>query len=314
MARPGRPRAALLLIALAVAAAGSARAAKVAPAAPAPAPAGIQSPPKASCAARPTGPYAVPRSFTKDTVTVECSDGYRMTGDLIKRGRLRGAAPGVIYLHEDGKDRHAWHAQSVFTAARQMISLALDLRGYGENPGAVGNPAKTASAFTDADYRLMLEDVRDAVAFLAIKPEVEGGKLAIVGADMGANLALLAAGAPWGEAVRVVVAISPSLDWKGLSVRDAIARIPKSTHVYLAAAKDDPASWEACQVIMGLLKGPKDFFQADTGGHGARVFQGRSFHQIPTWLASNLVEPAAPGAGPKGPPARRLPQPARPAR
>ena len=160
----------------------------------------------------------------------------------------------------------------------------------------------------------MLEDVRDAVSFMAIKPEVEGGKLGIVGADMGANLALLAASAPWGEAIRVVVAVSPSLEWKGLSVRDAIARIPKSTHVYLAAAKDDPASWEACQVIMGLLKGPKDFFQADTGGHGSRVFQGHSFHQIPTWLSSNLVESRAPGGPPGSPPVRRLPAPARPAR
>jgi len=280
-----------------------------APSAPASAPPAGGAAPKPGCEMRPTGPYSVPHSFTKDTVTVECSDGYRMTGDYVRRTRLRGALPGVIFLHEDGRDRHAWHAQVVFTAARQMVGLALDLRGYGENPGTVGNPGKTASAFTDADYRLMLEDVRDSVSFLAVKSEIEGGRLALVGADMGANLALLAAGSPWAEAVRVVVAVSPSLEWKGLSVQEAVARIPKSTHVYLAAAKDDPASWNACEVLMGLIKGPKDFYQADTGGHGVRVFQGRAFHMIPTWLAGNLVEPRAPEAAPRG---RRAP--ARPAR
>lgn len=280
----------------------------------APAPAEARPAPKAGCQARPTGPYAVPHSFTKDTVTIECSDGYRLTANLVTRVHRHGTMPGVIFLHEDGKDRLSWHAQLVFAAGRQMAALAPDLRGYGENPGSVGNPSKTASDFKDSDYRLMVEDVRDMIAYLAIKPEVEGGKLGIVGADMGANLALLAAGSPWGEPVRTVIAISPSLEWKGLSVKDAAARIPKSTHVILVAAKDDPASWAACQEIMGLLKGRKDFFQVEAGGHGARILQGRAFHQIPTWLSTDLLEPRAPGAGREGPPVRRLPQPARPAR
>jgi pimeloyl-ACP methyl ester carboxylesterase len=237
---------------------------------------------------------------------VECSDGYRLVGDYLKRSKPRGQMPGVIFLHEDGRDRHEWHSQSIFTAARQCACLALDLRGYGENPGTVGNPAKTASAYTDADYRLMLDDVRDAVAYLAVKSEIAGGRLALVGSGMGANVALLAAGQPWAEAVQVVIAVSPEIEWKGLSVRDAAAKIPSSTRVYLAAAKDDPASWSACETLMGVLRGPKEFWKTDTGGRGLQIFQGHGFHQIPVWLASNLVQADATPAR-----ARPAPRPAR---
>ena len=259
-----------------------------------------------SCA-QPRGPNSVPRGFQKDAVTVECDDAYRMAADYTKRVRPRGPMPGVIFLHEDGRDRHSWHAQTVFTAARGLAALALDLRGYGENPGSVGNPEKTASAFTDADYRLMLGDVRNAVSFLAVKNEVDGGRLALVGSGMGANLALLAAGEPWAEAVQVVIAVSPALEWKGLRVGDAVAKIPKSTRIYLAAAKDDPEGWQACEAFMPLIRGPKEFVKFDTGGRGTALFHGRLFQQIPTWLASNLVQPLPAEELRRSPPVRRIP-------
>jgi dienelactone hydrolase len=199
--------------------------------------------------------------------------------------------PGVILLHELGADRHQWYPLTVMMAGRGMAVLAIDLRGHGENPDAKGNPPVRADALAPDDFSKMLSDVRNAVSYLAMKGEIDGGRIGIAGLSLGANLALLAASQSWAAAVQCVIAVSPGLDYDGIKTEDAAKNIPAGKHVYLAAARDDAYSFESATTLHALLAGPKEFMQIESGGHGAKLFSRGLVPQIPMWLATTLVTP-----------------------
>lgn len=256
----------------------------------------------AKCAAPgATGPYHIPRGFSADIVTVECDDGYKLAADWIRRGRMTRKMPGVIYLHQAGRDRHSWYPLTIQTAGRGMAVLALDLRGHGENPAAAGNPSTKAAGLGPDDYKKMVADVRNAVSYLAIRNEVDGGRIALVGSGLGANLALLTAGESWAEAVTCVIAVSPTLDDHGLAPLEAVKRIPKSRAVYLAAARDDAASWTACETLVPQIKTLKEFFQVETGGAGVALFGKGLFQKIPAWLYDAVLQPSLAAQGAAAP-------------
>ena len=269
--------------------------------------------PGAKCATRgaPMGPYHIPRGFSSDIVTVECDDGYKLAGDWLRRARMPRKMPGVIFLHEAGKDRHAWYPITLQSAGRGMAVLALDLRGSGENPTATGNPTTKMADLTPEDYARMLGDVRNAVAYLAIRNEIDGSHLALVGSGVGANLALMAAGESWAAAVTCAIALSPSLDDHGLKPLEAVKRIPKSCAVYLAAAKDDPEGWAALDAFAPLLKNHPEEFRVDAGGRGTALFGRGLFQKLPGWLHQSVLLPSlaaqgiVPGAAPAQPARRK---------
>lgn len=238
------------------------------------------------------GGFHIPRGFNADVVTIECDDGYKLAGDSIRRGRMNRKMPGVVFLHQEDKNRKSWYPLTIQSAGRGMAVLALDLRGAGENPSAHGNPATKLADLSSTEYRTMVQDVRNAVSHLAIRNEVDGGRIALVGTGLGANLALLAAGESWAEAVTCVVAISPTLDHHGLAPLEAVKRIPKSKAVYLAAARDDAAGWTACEAFAPVCKGLKEHFRAETGGHGVALFGQGLFQKIPGWLHESVIKPS----------------------
>lgn len=269
-----------------------------APQAPAGPPTGIRPP-----GLQGTGPWRVPQGINTEVVTIECTDGYVLSADSLRRARLRGKVPGVIFLHDRNEERHQWYPLTIQSAGRGFSVLAPDLRGHGENPDHIGNPPLKAADLTASDYQTMLDDVRNAVSSLAIKNDVEGGRIALLGFGLGANLALMVAGESWAEAVRCVVAVSPRMDDRGLQPDAAIRRIPSSKSVYLAAAQDDPEAFAACEAWFPLLRGKKEFHRAETGGRGKPMLGTGLFQKIPGWLFQAL-EPA-PQPGPHThPPAR----------
>jgi len=124
---------------------------------------------------------------------------------IIRSGRLRlvgelylpagdGPWPGLALCHglASRKERHADFA--AFAASRGFAALAYDARGHGESEGKLdGRP---------------LEDVSAVLDYLAARPEVDAGRLAVRGSSLGGNLAIHATAEL--PAVRACVAICPA--------------------------------------------------------------------------------------------------------
>lgn len=235
--------------------------------------------------------YRQPRGIMKEILTIECDDGYFLTADYYKRDKYPRNMPGIIFIHSEGNERHEFYPLTYMTAGRSFASLAYDLRGHGETTGQKGNPPRTAKELTDADWAAMLVDLRNVVSHLAMKPEVNGGRLALVGSGVGANLAIRAAAEPWAAAIRCVIAISPGLDIHGIKALDAAVLIPANTRLYLSAGKADAGSFDAVNAVYAAAKCRKELYLIDSAARGSMLFGHGLFGKVQEWLTSSLIEP-----------------------
>lgn len=135
-------------------------------------------------------------------------------------------APAVVLVHMLGRSLADWEATALGLQDAGITALAIDLRGHGGSGGAIG-------ALPD-----MVQDVRGAIQWLAARPGVRPDALALAGASLGANLALLAAvDEPLARAVAVV---SPSLDYRGVRVGPDVVRRLSGRALWMAASTEDP--------------------------------------------------------------------------
>jgi pimeloyl-ACP methyl ester carboxylesterase len=231
------------------------------------------------------------RAFEQDIVTIECDDGYRLAADFVRRRKLRDPMPGILFLHDLGGDRRNWFALAQQLAGRGYPVLIPDLRGHGETATLEGNPPRTAGEPTAKELAAMLSDVRNALGYLAIRGEVNGGRLAVVGAGLGGDLALLVAAQPWASAVRCAVAVSPALESGGWRPADALADIPASKAILLAYGTQDADAAAAVAAFLPLLKAGHDVQTYDSPEKGVRLFAAGLSRRVPDWLIGVLQRP-----------------------
>jgi pimeloyl-ACP methyl ester carboxylesterase len=117
--------------------------------------------------------------------------------------------PAVLLLHGYGEDRSVWTKFSRDLLTRGWAVMALDLRGHGESRVKNGMPLQPSTAWR-TDIHQFPVDLDPALDWLKSRPRVNSRKIVVIGADVGANLALISSGRF--PEVRTAVAINPKLD------------------------------------------------------------------------------------------------------
>lgn len=167
-------------------------------------------------------------------VQLRTTDGVTLAGALYDAGE--GAAPGVVLVPMYTRTKEDWRPFAERLQASGVTALAIDLRGHGGS----GGPSLPVPA--------MALDVRAAVDFLLAR--AGGRPVAVVGASLGANVALLAAAES--AHVRGVGLLSPSTDYRGVRI-DAAARKYGARPMFLVASTEDPL---ASRTVRGLVAEP----------------------------------------------------------
>lgn len=191
------------------------------------------------------------------TVTLTTADGVALQAF---EGVPARAENGVVFLHMAGRNKEDWQivAQSFYRQG-MMVSVP-DLRGHG------ANAAGTTATLQPADYTAMVKDVNAAVASLRAR----GAKrVAIVGAELGANLALVAAADDPG--ITSVVLLSPGLDVKGVITPDAVKRYGARPALFVAS-KDDPYGARSATALDAQALGVHRVELYEAAGKGTRMF------------------------------------------
>jgi alpha-beta hydrolase superfamily lysophospholipase len=165
--------------------------------------------------------------------------------------------PAVILIHMLHRSRRDFDALATRLASEGIGALALDLRGHGESQGSLGQ-----------DFAPMVADVKAARRFLAGRSDVTG-RVGLLGASLGANLAALEAADDPG--VASLALLSPSLDYRGLRIEAAMRKF--GTRPVLMVASDDDAY--ASRSARDLEKGSRgrEVLHLTAAGHGSTMLE-----------------------------------------
>lgn len=203
-----------------------------------------------------TMPVPAATLSSAEVLTFEGADGLAIAATLTRPSGT-GPFPGVILLHMLGSERGVWADVGLVEAlaGAGYAVLAVDMRGHGETGGA-------------ADWALAADDLgRVWDAFVALD-SVDDARTAVIGASIGANMALrLGVDRP---GVGAVVLLSPGLDYRGVTT----AELPVAygdRPLLLVASEDDAYAVDSVRALAESAADPRVEMYA-TAGHGTNMF------------------------------------------
>ena len=208
-------------------------------------------------------------------VTFSSADGAAIAGELYESSSR--PAPGVVLVHMLSRSRGDWGGLPDRIRDAGLTALAIDLRGHGQSSGSA------------QDLQGMIQDVRAAASWLASRPNVRGDQIAIVGASLGASLALLAAADV--PQVRAIGLLSPSLDYRGLRTDTGLLKRLGARSLWLAASDQDPLALRTLRDMAAEPSGPREQHVSTALAHGTALLDkdndmGR---MLVDWLRRSLL-------------------------
>jgi alpha-beta hydrolase superfamily lysophospholipase len=198
-----------------------------------------------------------------ERVSFTTSDGVTVVGHFIPAKKLR--APGLLLLHMLGRDRHTFDSLLEPLRAAGFALFAIDFRGHGES--TVG-PAGTLNweDFKEKEWQTIANDVEAAVETLKKRRGVDPESLAIVGASVGANAALIAGAAD--PSIKSLVLLSPGLDYRGIKT-SAISNVGAPTMII--SATGDSYSFDSSKTLATALA-RATLVEEKGDAHGTNMF------------------------------------------
>jgi dienelactone hydrolase len=218
-------------------------------------------------------------ALASERVTLTAEDGVVLAGALFEPARV--PAPAVLLLHMQTRTRHDWDNVADRLAARGFVALSFDFRNHGESaagPTGAGD-----------DLTALQLDVRAALRFLAERPALVSGRVAIVGASIGANAAALAGAAD--PVVRALVLFSPGLDYRGLRIETAMKTRFADRPALILVSQEDPYSLRSSRALVAESSGLWELRVLEGAGHGTVMFARVPdlVSSLVDWLATRLL-------------------------
>jgi dienelactone hydrolase len=199
-------------------------------------------------------PAAAPRP-----VTFRTEDGVTLAGTWYDApGR---PAPAVILVHMLHRTRRDWDGVAALLSSAGFGALAFDLRGHGDSQGSM--PAEDK-------YQTFLQDVTAARRFVASRSDVTPGRIGLLGASLGANLAAMeTAQAP---GIASLALLSASTDYRGVRIDAALRKY--SGRLLLVYSDDDPYAQRSVKELKKAASGRTSTWETLTlshAGHGTTM-------------------------------------------
>ena len=213
---------------------------------------------------------AVESAPAAQTVSINSPDGVVLVGSLF--GSDKPGSPALLLLHQWESDRHSWDDFAKQLQNDGFVVLAIDGRSFGESTKKADG-STVAEGRTEADVKAMLGDVDAAFNYLSKQKNVDPNRIGIIGASYGSSLALIyAADHP---NVAAIALLSPGLNYFGNMQTEPPMTNYKNQPAFLAAAEDDPESFNAVTRLSELTSEPNraTAVSVDKGGHGTALLK-----------------------------------------
>jgi dienelactone hydrolase len=151
--------------------------------------------------ARTHGRFRPAPGVVAERVTYATDYGLRAPAVLYRPEPARGRGPGLVVVNGHGGDKYAWYAfyAGILYARAGAVVLTYDPLGEGERNVERKSGTRAHDALQEPREPLarrlaglMITDVRQAVSYLAGRPEVDAGRIAALGYSLGSFVVALA--------------------------------------------------------------------------------------------------------------------------
>jgi pimeloyl-ACP methyl ester carboxylesterase len=185
------------------------------------------------------------QNHSGERVVFTSEDGVLLVGSYYKpRIGTSISTPSVILLHMLGMDRSTWDKFAQELSQNGYAVLSVDLRGHGESIKQA-NHTISYQSFMPKNFKNMTLDVKAAKKYLIEGRKANPNQISIIGASIGANLALNYAASD--HSIKSVILLSPGLNYRGISTLDAIMKYKNP--IYIVTAEDDSESAKDSKIL-----------------------------------------------------------------
>jgi dipeptidyl aminopeptidase/acylaminoacyl peptidase len=191
-----------------------------------------------------------------ERVEIEGIDGLKLVGTLYTPGDSPSPWPVVILLHMMWGDRGSWEDFSIQLTDADYAVFTVDMRGHGDTGG-------------ELDWELAGNDLQQIWNYLGAKPDIDEDRMAVLGASIGANLALVT-GADNSNA-RTVVLLSPGLNYAGVETRDPLLTYGERP-ILIVASQEDTYAADSSGRLEEIALGETRLVMYQGAGHGLHMF------------------------------------------
>lgn len=192
-----------------------------------------------------------------ERVEIEGTDELKLVGTLYTPGDTPSPWPGVMLLHMLWGDRSSWEDFAIKLTDAGYAVLAVDMRGHGDTGGEV-------------DWDLAGNDLQQVWNYLGARPDIDGDRMAVLGASIGANMALVT-GSDNSNA-RTVVLLSPGLNYAGVEIRDPLLTYGERPMLIVASQEDTYAA-DSSRRLEEIALGETRLVMYQGAGHGLHMFE-----------------------------------------
>lgn len=196
-----------------------------------------------------------------DRVTMTTTDGVEIVGSYIRNNDQKAA----ILLHMMPSDRTSWTDFALALDQAGYASLAIDERGHGES--TMGGTLNYRT-FTDEQQQAKIFDVEAARQYL-LNEGFTADTIVVIGASIGGNLAIQELTRH--PELRVAIALSPGLDYRGIKTDELILELAQEQRVVLVASEEDQESFESIIRLYELNPAQTFLMKRTDFGHGTQM-------------------------------------------
>jgi alpha-beta hydrolase superfamily lysophospholipase len=198
--------------------------------------------------------------------------------------------PLVVVLHQLGETHAAWRKLWESLYPEGIAVFAIDLRGQGLSIYDLKNKRNRApNTFLEGEFLKYPDDVKFLVdtCIALYGDRIDASKIAVVGASIGANTGLLYALKE--PRVKYLAMISPGLDYQGLRVAPALAKI-KGVDIFIAAGDEDIYSNLSVDLLTDIYGDKVKYELYSSMYHGNRLVNTTPdlFHRLLVDIVSRL--------------------------
>lgn len=222
----------------------------------------------------------------------QAPDGMTLVGELhLPPGNPEGTtvrkAPLLVLLHRRSGDRGDWTGLIPRLVKEGYAVFAIDLRGHGESIFRDGTKV-SFRGFSSKEYAKMPGDLGLMLeAPVPYQDRVDLEKVGVIGASIGANVALVAA--TQHRQIKALVLLSPGLDYWRIRTEEAMLDYGERP-VLILCGEEDVYAASSSRLLFALAKGPRNLTIFQSSAHGTNLLRanpGVESHLL-EWLAKHF--------------------------